>query len=192
MGQDKASLPFGSETMLQRIVTRLSDVVTPSRIVVVASENQVGLSIPSSIRITHDRQAGQGPLEGMAVGWDACHPDVNVAVVVSCDVPLIVPAFVNRLFELSDSNDAVVPWDGQWLHPLTSVYRRTVRPHIETLLQSNQLRVNRLFEHVNTCRVPVETLRDVDPQMFSLMNVNDPETYQMALRASSCESGKYK
>ena len=40
MGRDKATLPFGSEVMLQRVIRLVSQVVNVHRIVVVAAPGQ--------------------------------------------------------------------------------------------------------------------------------------------------------
>ncbi len=52
MGSPKALLPFGSETMLQRVVRLLGSVVSP--IVVVAAPDQQLPPLPQGIVITRD------------------------------------------------------------------------------------------------------------------------------------------
>ena len=70
MGVDKATLPFGDELMLERVVRLLSLLVEP--IVVVASTpNQRLPDLPPAVTITHDRQTDRGPLEGLAAGLTA-------------------------------------------------------------------------------------------------------------------------
>src|SRR3954470_12815150 len=68
MGRDKASLPFGSETMLQRVVRLIGEVVPAETTVVVASATQELPPLPPRIRIVRDEQAYRGPLAGLAVG----------------------------------------------------------------------------------------------------------------------------
>lgn len=182
MGQDKANLPFGPETMLQRVVRKLGEVIDPCRIVVVAAVGQKLPILPGEVILTHDRVPGRGPLEGFSVGLEASPAEVDTLFITSCDAPLLVPAFVNRLFDLCDAHDVAVPFDGQFLHPLTAVYRTTIRPHVDALLAANQLRVNGLFERINAHHVSLEELRETDPQLLSLINVNDPAGYQTALR----------
>jgi molybdopterin-guanine dinucleotide biosynthesis protein A len=181
MGTSKAHLTFGSETMLQRVVRLLAGVVAP--IVVVAAPDQDLPDLPASIAITRDEREGRGPLEGLRAGLKALPDHVDGAYVTSCDVPLLVPGFVARMFELLGENDiAVVEIDG-FPHPLSAVYRRRTLPHIEALLAKDRLRPAFLFEAVPTRKVKVEELKDVDPELLTLRNLNTREDYLAALAA---------
>ena len=188
MGDDKANMPFGSETMLQRVVRLLTEVVEPSRIVVVAAQNQAIPTLPASVTITRDRVPGRGPLEGFSAGLEALPSDVEEIFITSCDAPLLVPAFVRRLFELCQSCDAAVPTDGKFVHPLSAVYRTAIRPHVNSLIASNQLRVNGLFNLVRTRQIPIDDLRDADPQLQSLENINTPDSYRNAKLVAGIDS----
>jgi molybdopterin-guanine dinucleotide biosynthesis protein A len=183
MGTSKAHLAFGSETMLQRVVRLLGGVVSP--IVAVAAPDQDLPELPSSIAITRDEREGRGPLEGLRAGLKALPNHVESAYVTSCDVPLLVPGFVARMFELLGENDiAVVEIDG-FPHPLSAVYRRHTLPQIEALLAKDRLRPAFLFEAVPTRRVKVEELVDVDPELLTLRNLNTREDYLAALKSLS-------
>ena len=69
MGRPKAWLPFGVETMLQRVVRILREVVEP--VVVVAAPNQDVPALPAGVEIVHDEVEGKGPLAGLAAGLAA-------------------------------------------------------------------------------------------------------------------------
>ena len=101
MGVSKALLPFGSETMLQRIIRLLGTVVSP--VVVVAARQQPLPELSASVTVTRDEQGGRGPLEGLRAGLKALPSAVDLAYVTSCDVPLLVPGFVRRMIELVES-----------------------------------------------------------------------------------------
>src|SRR3954464_8854944 len=75
MGSSKALLPFGPETMLQRVVRLLGTVVSP--LVVVAAPEQALPELPASVSITRDEREGRGPLEGLRAGLKALRPDVE-------------------------------------------------------------------------------------------------------------------
>ena len=182
MGSSKALLPFGSETMLQRVVRLLSTVVSP--LVVVAAPEQVLPELPSAVTITRDEREGRGPLEGLRAGLKALPAGVEIAYVTSCDVPLLVPQFVLRMVDLLDDHDiSVVEIDG-FAHPLSAVYRRQTLPHIEDLLAQDRLRPAFLFDAVRTRRVQREELVTVDPELSTLRNLNTPEDYLNALKAA--------
>ena len=108
----------------------------------------------------------------------------DAAYATSCDVPLLVPAFVEQMIERLGENEIAVAVEGEFAHPLAAVYRTSVLPHIRELLAADRLRPAFLFDRVTTCRVPVEELRSVDPQLATLQNLNRPEDYLAALAAA--------
>ena len=179
MGSAKALLPFGAETMLQRVVRLLSTVASP--LVVVAAPEQPLPELPASVTVTRDEREGRGPLEGLRAGLKALPGDAEVAYVTSCDVPLLVPAFVHRMVDLLGDHDiAVVEIDG-FPHPLSAVYRRRTLPHIEALLAADRLRPVFQFDAVRTRRVQPAELASVDPELLTLRNLNTRQDYLDAL-----------
>ncbi|MEQ8836182.1 MAG: hypothetical protein RID07_05195, partial [Lacipirellulaceae bacterium] len=66
-------------------------------------------------------------------------------------------------------------------HPLAAVYRTSVLSKVEALLAADRLRPFFLFEECDTREIPVKQLREVDPELRSLMNCNTPEDYEVAL-----------
>ena len=179
MGVPKATLPFGPETMLQRVVRLLGTVVSP--IVVVAAREQSLPALPDDVRVARDEREARGPLEGIRAGLSALPPSIDAAYITSCDVPLLVPAFVERMIELmSDHDVAVMEIDG-FTHPLSAIYRRDTLPHVEALLAQDRLRPLFLFETVRTRRVTPEEMKGVDPELRTLRNLNTQEDYRAAL-----------
>lgn len=179
MGVPKATLPFGPETMLQRVVRLLGTVVSP--IVVVAAREQSLPPLPDGVAVTRDEREQRGPLEGLRAGLKALPNSIEVAYITSCDVPLLEPAFVTRMIELLGDHDiAVMEIDG-FPHPLSAVYRRDTLPHVEGLLEQDKLRPVFLFDAVRTRRVRPEEMFSVDPQLRTLRNLNTREDYLAAL-----------
>jgi len=180
MGTSKALLPFGDETMLQRVVRLLETSVSP--IVCVATAGQELPALPADVIVTRDEREARGPLEGLRAGLKALPADVDAAYVTSCDVPLLVPAFVSEMFALANGYDiAVMEIDG-FPHPLSAVYRRSVLPEVEALLAQDRLRPVFLFDAVRTRRVAPSEIRS-DPELHTLRNLNTPEDYERALRS---------
>jgi molybdenum cofactor guanylyltransferase len=183
MGVPKATLPFGPETMLQRVVRLLGGVVDPviSPIVAVAAREQVLPELPDGVIITRDEREARGPLEGLRAGLTALPDSAGMAYVTSCDVPLLAPGFVTRMIELLGDHDiAVMEIDG-FPHPLSAVYRRSVLPQVEALLAKDRLRPVFLFDAVRTRRVQPKEMVSVDPQLLTLRNLNTREDYLAAL-----------
>ena len=178
MGTSKALLPFGPETMLQRVVRLLETVVSP--IVCVAAGDQQLPELPPTVIVTRDEREGRGPLEGLRAGLKALPASVDAAYVTSCDVPLLVPGFVRQMLDLADGYDvAVIEIDG-FTHPLSAVYRRATLPRVEDLLAHDRLRPAFLFDAVKTRRVSPAQMT-ADPELRTLRNLNTREDYEQAL-----------
>ena len=187
MGVPKATLPFGAETMLQRVVRLLGTVVSP--VIVVAAREQSLPALPDAVGITRDEREARGPLEGIRAGLNALPESIDAAYITSCDVPLLIPAFVERMIELiGDYDIAVMEVDG-FPHPLSAIYRRNTLPLVESLLAGDRLRPAFLFDAVRTRRVKAEEMTVVDPELRTLRNLNTPEDYRAALADAGLADG---
>jgi molybdenum cofactor guanylyltransferase len=179
MGVPKATLPFGPELMLQRVVRLLGQVCQP--LVVVAAPEQSLPELPVPLTVVRDRREGRGPLEGLLAGLTALPETCDAAYATSCDVPLLAPAFVERMIALLGEHAIAVPHVEGFHHPLAAVYRRLVLEHAEALLAEDRLRPFFLFERCNTRNVTAEELTAVDPRLLTLRNLNTPADYLAAL-----------
>lgn len=180
MGLPKATLPFGPESMLHRVLRLLREVVEP--LVVVAAPRQELPDLPADVIVVHDQHEGRGPLEGMRIGLSAIKDLAGAAYVSGCDAPLLVPDLVRHLVDRLDGHRVVVPIDGSFYHPLAAVYRTDTVPEIESLLAEGRRRPIDLYASVDVRPVPVSQLRSVDPDLQTLANLNWPEDYSSCLQ----------
>mgnify|MGYP002623414654 CR=1 FL=1 len=178
MGRDKAWLPFDGERLLARVARTLLECVRD--VVVVARPGQELPPLPATVRVVRDDVPDQGPVGGLVPGLRASRAQHVFAT--SCDVPFLQPALVERLFDLAEGTDVAVAETGGFTHPLCAVYARRVLPELERLLAAGRLRPVHLYDGVETVRVNEGPLRQVDPGLVSLVNVNTPEAYDEALR----------
>ena len=179
MGLPKATLPLGDELMLQRVVRLLGEAV--EQIVVVAAPEQDVPSLPSEVLLVRDRREGRGPLEGLSAGLEALDGQVDAAYITGCDVPLLVPAFVSRLFEMLGEHQIAVPYVDGHHQSLAAVYRTDVLHRVRELLAVDRMRPFFLFESVSTLVVEENELREVDPTLNTLRNLNQKEDYLAVL-----------
>jgi molybdopterin-guanine dinucleotide biosynthesis protein A len=190
MGRDKATLPFGGDrTLLERVVKRVSEVVPLAHIVCVAAPNQSLPALPATLRICADPAPDLGPLAALAAGLAACDERIDAVYVTGCDSPLLVPAFVARMFDLLNNHAIAAPYDGQRWHPLAAVYRTAIRPSAEALIAAGERSLVALLEANDTRRVAPEELRDADAELLSLMPCNTPAEYRAALARQMTRSG---
>jgi molybdopterin-guanine dinucleotide biosynthesis protein A len=198
MGRDKAWLPFGEETMLQRVVRLAGEVAPMSNIVVIASAEQELPELPGEVRIIRDSMYDQGPLPAVIAGLRALLPTADAALVASCDAPLLNPRAAAYLFDQlagprradnDEQPDAVVPSEPTRMYPLFGVYLTSCSAALDVAMGINQLKGHGASLHgalnaedcVNVLRLPIDELRLIDPELHSLLNCNTPEDYQAAL-----------
>ena len=172
MGRDKASLPFGNETMLER-VTRIARSVA-DEIIVVGRRDQTAST-------THDVIEDQGPLAGIAAGLSASKTDLNI--VIACDMPLIKPAVLQRLVSLIDDNhDICVAVVDDHASALCGVYRKRAAKDAQALFDAGERRVMRLLDRMKTKRVDAAVFRDIDPNLETFLSCDTPDAYHAAVK----------
>ncbi len=175
MGESKAWLRCGGETLLQRVVRLVAEAVGP--VVVAARSGQALPDLPSDVDVVCDVVAEAGPLAGIAAGFEALADRCEAALVCSCDHPLLDPGLLGRLVGMIDEAPAIVPEHGGRLYPLVAVYRFSTKPILLEMLAQKELRVHDFVRKCNARVVPSAKLGDSDPNRDSLKNVNDPLTY---------------
>lgn len=176
MGRDKASLPFGSATLIEHLVATLAPRF--SDILVVASPAQV--LPPVEARVLRDDIAYDGPAAALAAGLRAMQNDV--AFVTSCDGPGVHLPLVEFLLGEVAGHDAVLPVWERRPQPLRAVYRRTALWPLEQQLALGGRRLLDLFGAIEVRHVGEDEIRRFDPDGRSFVNLNTPADYAAARR----------
>jgi molybdenum cofactor guanylyltransferase len=183
MGADKATLAFGSELLLQRVVRIVGQAVSP--VVVVAARDQSLPTLPTEVIVARDEIPDHGPLEGIAAALRILRdsfPDHIAAFITACDAPLITAAFIGHMIELLGAQyAAAVPLLDDIPQPLAGAYSVKILPAVESMLADDCLALRDLVKRIPALLVPAEELRRVDPDLLSLRNLNTPVDYHAAL-----------
>jgi molybdopterin-guanine dinucleotide biosynthesis protein A len=188
MGRAKAALEWQGSTLLQRTAALLVRTVD-GPVVVVAAPGQELPELPSGVEVVTDPVEGLGPMRGLATGLAALDGRAATAFVCSTDLPFLHPALVRRVLrEFADPGlDVVMPVARGHRQPLAAGYRTALAPLIEKLLAEGDLRPGMLFRHCRLAPLDDDTLLadpDLarhDPELDSLVNVNEPADYAAAL-----------
>ncbi len=177
MGRDKASLPFGDELLLLRVLRLVREVADD--IVLVAREGQ---ALPAGLKAARDPAEGLGPLAGIAAGLGAIAGER--AFVAACDMPLLRPALARRLIELSYGFDACVPVVDGFAVATCAVYAKTTAALARELVAARELRPKALLAAVRTRFVAGDELTGVDPELQSFLDCDTEAAYRATLRAA--------
>lgn len=176
MGQDKAQMQLGSETVLQRIVTRISPAVD-SVTLVGARQDYAGISLPK-VADVHEKW---GALGGIHAALSAAKTDW--VIVIACDLPFVTRDLFERLKSFVDESfDAIVPIqpDGR-TQPVCALYRRKpCLPRIEELIHTGEHTPRALLENVRTRYVQLAELGDLPGVENFFVNLNTPEDFERA------------
>ena len=180
MGQDKAQLRLGPETMLERIAAQLSP-VTSSVTLVGSPQAYTGHSLPTVC----DVYEKWGALGGIHAALSAAKTDW--IIVVACDLPFVTRGLFERLKSLAgespnESVDAIVPMqpDGR-PQPVCALYRgEKCLPEIEKLVSAGEHTPRALLANVRTRYVQFPKLGDLPGARNFFLNLNTPEDFEAA------------
>ena len=143
--------------------------------------------LPDGVEVVEDAREGHGPLQGLAAGLAAVRDRAPAAYASSTDVPLLHPRFIHRvLAALDDDVDVVLPDVGGFRHPLAALYRTELADVVERLIAEDRMRPAFLFEACRVRRLDADALladpalAAVDPDLDSLLNLNEPADYEAA------------
>jgi molybdopterin-guanine dinucleotide biosynthesis protein A len=184
MGRPKAALEWHGSTLLRRVVGIVGRVVD-GPVVVVRAPGQALPELPSEVAIATDAREGRGPLQGLVAGLSAVS-QARWAYVSSTDVPLLHPAFVAAVLRAAQRADVDValPVAHGFRHPLAAAYTTALLPEVERLIAEDLMKPALLLGQVRVLELDeAALLRDselaaVDPELLSLLNVNDPADYE--------------
>ena len=175
-------------TLLDRVCDAVSREV--GRVFVVGGRSQPLPPLPADVRVVRDAMPGWGPLAGLRDGLRAAAlepptagPPPRIAVVTSCDVPLVRPEVVRLLLE------AVAAPGRTWAVPLVHGHRQVLLSAMRTELLGpieDHLAAGRrdprgLLERIEAT-VPAaihivteQQLAAVDPALESFRDIDTPE-----------------
>lgn len=204
MGRDKAMLPVGGASSIERSAQSLG---------VVCREVLISISTPKpydfmGLRSVKDIYTGKGPMAGLHACLNMSQTDWNM--VVACDMPFVSVEAVQALLQIaaeavgrvSESEptgenlahdvraetsdrprlDAVLPVVEGKAQPLFALYHRDVQTSLASCLSRNELRMMDWLTQLHVMYVPVEQLsrllgREATRDLF---NMNRPEDYTIA------------
>ena len=173
MGQDKALLRLGGQSLLARTVHTLAPLSDDLVVVTDDAARYRALGLP--VRLVADEQPGVGALMGLYSGLKAARH--AWALVVACDMPFLNPSLLRYMIALSPGYEAIVPRIDDLYEPIHAIYARTCLPVMEDLIATGRRRIFDLFSRVRVRYVDRNEIEQFDPEHLSFLNVNTPEDW---------------
>ena len=179
LGRNKAVEKIGGESLIERVVGRLSQ-VSSETIVVVAEESRAGaLDLPPGVRTAADIYPGSGSLGGIFTGLSAARGDYGI--VVACDMPFLNTDLLRFMLDIASDYDVVVPRLNGRPEPLHAVYSKSCLEPIEQRLKRKDLKIALFFDEVRVAFIEEDDIDRMDPHHLSFFNVNTQEDLDKAL-----------
>ncbi|MFU8891067.1 MAG: formate dehydrogenase accessory sulfurtransferase FdhD [Anaerosomatales bacterium] len=173
MGVDKTLLEVDGVPLVARVVESVTRVCAHTFVVTNRPESLDGIDLADEVTVLTDEVPYQGPLGGLVTALKEA-PDEWV-LAVAADMPYLSAAVVQALWDARGGADAVMPVTPEGPEPLLALYSRACLPAARRVLATGRRRLVAIFSEINAVEVPIESLRSVDPELRSFLNVNTPE-----------------
>jgi molybdenum cofactor guanylyltransferase len=188
LGCNKAVVPFGSHSLLDRVIERAQQVAP---CLVVRGAEPLDLHA-SEVRIVTDppEYRFEGPLAGFVTGLRAA-AGADSALLLGCDSPFLSPRLLAHLFDRLDGDpslDAVVPRINDRTHPLTAAYRTRVLAPAERALAADQRSLRSLLSMLHVANPDPAELRAFDPELRSFLDIDTAADLERALEIEAREA----
>ncbi|MEM0359646.1 MAG: molybdenum cofactor guanylyltransferase [Hadesarchaea archaeon] len=168
-GKEKALVEVEGKPLLLHVLERLEG-LSEERII--SSKPGLGLEV-RGVKLVEDFSEEKGAVIGLLSSLPQVRSEY--VAVVACDHPRANREVLEKLAERAEGRDGAVPrWPNGYIEPLYAVYKT------ESLLKAvreagGEKRLRKVLEKLDIVYVPVEELREADPQLDCFFNLNSPE-----------------
>lgn len=174
MGRDKALLPLGGATVIERVATAASPLSDEQFIVADESAPYAFLGLP----VVQDLRKSSGPLGGLQTALH--HTKQPNVCLLACDLPFLTTEFLRYLGTRLGGHQAVIPRSHSRPQPLCAFYSASCLTPVESALAKNDLRMDAFHDSVAVKYVEQRDWEAYDPHGTLFANMNYPEEYQRA------------
>ena len=175
MGKNKALLPVGKHTMIERIVMVVRSITRDIALITNSPEEYRFLNLPTYA----DEIVGIGPLGGIYTALKRGAGER--CLIVACDLPFVSEELLATLHELAIACEIAGFQSERGIEPLCAIYSKSCLPIIQLQIAQHDYRVHRLFSSTRSKILPITatTKKSHAPALF---NVNTPQEFEQASR----------
>ena len=170
MGENKAFVKIREQTFIDSLVEKLGACAEE----VIISASKSGLYEDLGLPVVYDETQDFGPPEGILQILRYASEDY--VFICACDMPFISRELVEFLASyISSDYECYIIVDGEHLHPLCGIYKRSVIPDIEKLIGEGEHRIRKLYQIRPTKFISLEyTIFHTD----MLRSIDTPKDYR--------------
>ncbi len=173
-GGDKLLYRINSLRTIEYVVRAAQEVCDYVCVVAKGREKFADLGIP----VEEDLLPDQAPIVGLYTALKLCQRDR--LLILSGDIPLIKPEVLRLLMEEFREPVTVFSTQGK-LHPLVGIYSKALYSLVEEFLKLGRRSLIDLLRSLDFKAVGEDRLRQVDPRLESLTNMNTREDLSVIL-----------
>ncbi|PIQ45996.1 MAG: molybdenum cofactor guanylyltransferase [Deltaproteobacteria bacterium CG12_big_fil_rev_8_21_14_0_65_43_10] len=169
MGTNKAFLEINGQRMIDQIVDIFKN--TFEEVILVTNSPIEYLHL--DLRIVTDLVPNKGALGGIFTGL--FYASFHHIFVTACDMPFLNKGFIDYMVSKAGNFDAVVPLSSDGLEPLHAIYSKRCIRHIETQLESDDLKITNFYPKVRVKEISHHEILSFDPKSSLFFNINTTE-----------------
>ena len=174
LGQDKAKLLLGGQTLLESVSASMSQLFPRVLVSVRQPRSETGLP-----QVCDEVKDG-GPLAGLAAALGQAETPWVFAV--ACDMPFVAPEVVEYLWRQRNDCQAVVPLVQGQPQPLAAFYSRSCAAVIgEVLAGDGKHSLRALLARLDVSYVDESRFLAMDPQLRSFFDLDTQQDVEVAL-----------
>ncbi len=185
-GRDKGLVKLNSKYMIEHVIAAIRPQV--GSLLISANRNLEQYAQLSGCPVLADTFGHyDGPLAGMATAL--ANAQTDYVLFAPCDSPFITSQLAERLYtRLIQSNaDVSVADDGSRIHPVFSLFKRSLLTDLRTFLKTDERSIRRFL-----AQQPLLTKADFSDLADTFLNINTFEERDKALDSKNAQSGYTK
>jgi molybdopterin-guanine dinucleotide biosynthesis protein A len=169
MGRNKAFIDSGGVPLFERVYRVFKEIFSE---IIIVTNDVLPFERYEAI-LQRDIILNKGALGGLYTGL--FHSSNYHAFCSACDMPLLNPRVIEYMTEERDEYDVIVPKTHDGLHPLHAIYSKKCLNAMRQLLDRDDLKIVDFFGQVRVRYIEEMEIREFDPHMRSVINVNTEE-----------------
>jgi molybdopterin-guanine dinucleotide biosynthesis protein A len=180
MGQDKANLLLGKQTMLQTVCDTMR-LIFP-QVIISVHNLRPEMDSPQIC----DYPSHSGPLAGLFAGL--VKADTPWIFAMACDMPFITPQIIECLSRYRERVEAVVPMVHGYPQPLSAFYAKSCLHVVREILDGDgRHSLRAVLDRLNVRYVNENEMQEADPALRSFFDLDTPQDMEQAMNQESAK-----
>lgn len=173
-GEDKGLMPLQDKPLVQHVLERLAP--QTEQLLINCNRNQERYARFGYPLLADGMEGGLGPLAGLLSALESSSSEFVLSV--PCDTPYLPCDLVARMLATlqQENADACTVSDGERLHPVIMLVRRSAAAALRGYLETGHRKVHDWFYSVAHCS------SDFSDQAHAFININTPQQLAEAER----------